>query len=215
VIAEAPCRARAPGADRQPSEARELIAALSEVDRALWATAFYGGLRRAELLALDWANVDLVEGVIRVERSWDVVEGLIEPKSRAGRRQVPVPTVLRKHLAEHRLRQGRGGDGLVFGRSKTTPFVPTEPGQRAKRTWLAAGYLPIGLHEARHTYASFMIAAGVTAGTNPVAVAKQLSEFMGHASISVTLDRYGHLFPGAEGEAARALDAYLDRTISG
>jgi hypothetical protein len=48
-----------------------------------------------------------------------------------------------------------------------------------------------------------------------LAVAKQLSEFMGHANIGITLDRYGHLFPGAEGEAARALDAYLDRTISG
>jgi integrase len=164
---------------------------------------------------LDWAQVDLADNIIRVENSWDVVEGMIAPKSHAGRRQVPVPTVLRKHLAEHRLRQGRGGEGLVFGRSKMSPFAPTVPGQRAKRTWLLAGLEPIGLHEARRTYASFMIAAGVTAGTNPVAVAKQLSEFMGHANIGITLDRYGHLFPGAEGEAARALDAYLDRTISG
>jgi integrase len=77
--------------------------------------------------------------------------------------------------------------------------------------WLRAGLEPIGLHEARHIYASFIIAAGVTAGTTPVAVAKQLSEFMGHSSISVTLDRYGHLFPGAELEAAAALDACLDR----
>ena len=171
----------------------------------MWSTAFYGGLRRAELLALDWAHVDLADNIIRVENSWDIEEGLIDPKSRAGRRQVPVPTVLRKQLVEHRLRQGRGGEGLVFGRTKMSPFVLTVPVVRARRVWLAAGLEPIGLHEARHTYASFMIGAGVMAGTNPVAVAKQLSEFMGHASISVTLDRYGHLFPGAEGEAARAL----------
>ena len=94
---------------------------------------------------------------------------------------MPVPTVLRKHLSEHRLRQRRGGEGLVFGRTKMSPFVPTVPVVRARRLWLAAGLEPIGLHEARHTYASFMIAAGVTAGTNPVAVAKQLSEFMGHS----------------------------------
>ena len=50
-----------------PAEARELIAALPEDDRALWSTAFYGGLRRAELLALDWAQVDLAENIIRVE----------------------------------------------------------------------------------------------------------------------------------------------------
>jgi integrase len=61
----------------------------------------------------------------------------------------------------------------------------------------------ITLHEARHTYASYMIAAGVNA--------KSLSEYMGHANISITLDRYGHLMPGNEDEAASMLDAYLDR----
>ena len=57
------------------------------------------------------------------------------------------------------------------------------------------------LHEARHTYAPLMIAAGVNA--------KALCEFMGHSSIQVTLDLYGHLFPGAEQEAASRLDAFL------
>ena len=62
---------------------------------------------------------------------------------------------------------------------------------------------PITLHECRHTYASLMIAAGVNA--------KALGSFMGHSSITITLDRYGHLMPGAEDEAAALLDAYLDR----
>ena len=57
--------------------------------------------------------------------------------------------------------------------------------------------------EARHTYASLMIAAGVNA--------KALSTYMGHANISITLDRYGHLMPGNEAGAATLLDAYLDR----
>jgi integrase len=61
---------------------------------------------------------------------------------------------------------------------------------------------PVTLHEARHTYASMMIAAGVNA--------KQLSTFMGHANIGVTLDRYGHLMRGAEAEAANLFDRYLD-----
>lgn len=61
----------------------------------------------------------------------------------------------------------------------------------------------ITLHECRHTFASYMIAAGVNA--------KALSTFMGHASIAITLDRYGHLFPRAESEAAGLLDAYLTR----
>jgi integrase len=59
----------------------------------------------------------------------------------------------------------------------------------------------ITLHECRHTFASLMIAAGVNA--------KALSTFMGHANISITLDRYGHLMPGSEAEAAELLDAYL------
>ena len=61
---------------------------------------------------------------------------------------------------------------------------------------------PIGFHEGRHTYASLMIAAGVNA--------KALATFMGHRSITTTLDLYGHLFPGSEGEAATLLDAYLE-----
>ena len=58
-------------------------------------------------------------------------------------------------------------------------------------------------HSARHTYASLMIAAGVNA--------KALSEFMGHSSTQITLDRYGHLFPGSRAEAAGLLDDYLGR----
>jgi integrase len=60
-----------------------------------------------------------------------------------------------------------------------------------------------GLHEARHTFASLMIAAGVNA--------KALCTYMGHSSLTITYDRYGHLMPGNEGEAAALLDAYLVR----
>jgi integrase len=62
---------------------------------------------------------------------------------------------------------------------------------------------PITLHECRHTFASLMIAAGVNA--------KALSTYMGHSTISITMDRYGHLMPGNEAEAAGLLDAYLER----
>jgi integrase len=83
-----------------PSEAAALLAAVPACDRALWATAFYAGLRRGELMALDWSRVDLAGGVIRVEQSWDRVAGLIDPKSKAGRRTVPIPAVLRDFLDE-------------------------------------------------------------------------------------------------------------------
>jgi integrase len=184
-----------------PTEAATLIAALPEHDRPLWATAMYAGLRLGELRALRHEHVDLRAGVIRVESAWDPREGLIAPKSRAGKRTVPIPRVLNAHLARHRL--AHGANGLVFGRSPEVPFQPTSVMNRARRAWKDAGLEAITLHEARHTFASLMIAAGVNA--------KALSTYMGHATISITLDRYGHLMPGNEAEAAGLLDAYLDK----
>ena len=190
----------------RPEEARDLIAAVPEGDRAIWASALYAGLRRGELQALSWADVDFDGGLLRVERSWDQREGLIEPKSRAGRRRVPLVKPLRAELAAHRLRQGGGGEGLVLGRGEKA-FAPGAATRRARETWTRVGLAPIGLHECRHTYAAHMIAAGVNA--------KALSTYMGHSSITVTLDRYGHLMPGSEAEAAGMLEAYLEAAAPG
>jgi integrase len=188
-----------------PAEAETLLAALPERHRAIWATAMYAGLRRGELLALRWEDVDLARGVIRVERSWDAHEGVVAPKSRAARRSVPIAGVLREHLVEHKLRSGRHV-GLAFGTSALQPFTPSNVWRRARAAWMHAGLEPIGLHECRHTFASLMIAAGVNA--------KALSTYMGHSSVTITYDRYGHLMPGNESEAAELLDEYLARAVA-
>ena len=185
-----------------PDEAARLLASLPEHDRALWGTALYAGLRLGELQALTWADVDLAGGTINVVRSHDPKAGPIEPKSRAGRRRVPIAAVLRELLVEHRMLTGRDS-GLVFSRTGEKPLAPSAINERAQRAWREAGLEPIGLHECRHTCASYFIAAGVNA--------KTLSTYMGHANITTTLDRYGHLFPGSEAEAAGLLDAYLAR----
>jgi integrase len=184
------------------TEAEQLLAALGSSERALWGTAIYGGLRLGELRALEWADVDLASGIIRVERSWDVKAGPVAPKSCAGTRKVPINGVLRDLLIEHRMQQGRD-HGLVFGRAASRPLNASTVAARASRAWSVAELEPITLHECRHTYASLMIAAGVNA--------KALATFMGHASVTVTVDRYGHLMPGSEDEAANMLDAYLKR----
>ena len=142
--------------------------------------------------------------MIHVRRSWDKIEGPIEPKSRAGVRKVPIVAALRLHLAAHRLRIRRGG--LFFG-ERGSPFNDDTARSRAARAWRTAGLEPIGFHEARHTYASLAIAAGVNA--------KALSTYMGHSSITITLDRYGHLMPGSELEAAALLDRYLAGALTG
>jgi integrase len=163
----------------------------------------YAGLRRGELLALRWDDVDLAAGVIRVERSYDAKEHVVvEPKTSAGRRTVPIVGVLRDILAEHRAATADDG-GLVFGPSPIRPLDPAAAWRRAHRAWQRAGLAGIGLHEARHTFASTLIAAGVNA--------KAISTFMGHASIQTTYDLYGKLMPGSESESAALVDAFLAR----
>lgn len=186
--------------------AAKLLSALPEVDRALWAAAMYGGLRRGELRALRASDVDLAAGVIRVERSVDDKAGIGETKGR-NKRKVPIPSALRQLLREHLMRTGRRDDELLFGSTAESPFSPTRVTARADKAWKAAKLERIVLHEARHCYASYMIAAGVNV--------KALSTFMGHAKIAITLDLYGHLLPGSEDEAAGLLDAYLDAEAVG
>src|SRR5262249_46595759 len=91
------------------ARAAALVDALSAPrDRALWATAFYAGLRRGELMALRWLDVDLGAGELHVERSYDPKERTFgAPKSRSGRRRVPVAALLRAQLRELALRSDR------------------------------------------------------------------------------------------------------------
>lgn len=189
-----------------PDEARSLIAALPPEDRPLWATAMHAGLRLGELQALRWEDVDLATGTIRVERSWDRKAGFIAPKSLpAGRRSIPIVAPLRALLVEHRERLLALGrmQGFVFGRSADRPFNPATIAGRAKRAWEAAKLAPIGLHECRHTCASTMMAAGV-----PI---KAVSTYMGHSSIAITYDRYGHLLATAGTQATTLIDTFLSR----
>jgi integrase len=184
-----------------PALVERLLAALPPGDRALWAMAFYAGPRAGELLALRYEDVDLTAGIIGITRSWDRVAGVITPKSRAGVRSIPMVAPLRRMLIEHRLHTGRS-EGLVFGRSAVTPFYPGTINDRARRRWLAAGLTPVTLHEGRHIAASLWIDAGIALTS--------VSRFLGHSSISITVDTYGHLVTGAEDRAAEQFDRYLD-----
>ena len=185
-----------------PEVAAQLLDVLPAEDRALWATALYAGLRYGELRALRWSGVDLAAGAIRVTESWDPKAGAIAPKTKNSQRTTPLPGLLRDYLMEHRIAAGEPPvDALVFGDKNGKPFQAATIYRRADRAWKARGLGRLRLHQARHTYASFMIAAGVNA--------KALSSFMGHSSIKVTFDLYGHLMPGTEAEAAALLDTYL------
>jgi integrase len=195
------------GRDRvaRPEEADTLINVLPADDQALWATALYAGLRRGELQALQWQDIDLDQNLIHVRRSWDRVEGPIQPKSRAGTRRVPLTHTLRRYLITHQLRNPSTTPDHPAFATPTGHVLRTHTTiRRAHTHWRRLGLNPILPHECRHTYAAFMIAAGI----NP----KALQTYMGHASITITLDRYGHLLPGNETHAATMLDTYLNPT---
>jgi integrase len=172
-----------------PAEAAALIAALPPPDQAAHGLAVYAGLRIGELLALDIEAVDLDGRTLHVRRGWDpTARAFIATKSRRVR-VVPIGERLSTLLVDHLVLMDHPAEGLLF--PSVDPRFPLHPRtlrRRAAKAWKAAGLEPLGFHEARHTYASIAIAAGLNA--------KTLSTYMGHASISITLDRYGHLLPG-------------------
>ena len=211
----------------EPAEAAMLIAALPEGDRALWATAFYAGLRRGELKAIDWAHIDLAGGVIRVEHGWDRVEGEIDPKSEAGDREVPIAAVLRDHLIEHRIRYlaEHEEQGLVFGaiprdRSKRRRS-PTGRGERGAgrkcptpcpgrgRRW--SGSRPAKTRSNR---------SDCTKAGTPTPRSRSLRALTPRRSARTWAtarsrsrsDRYAKLFKKAGAENAALLDAFLERS---
>jgi integrase len=184
------------------ARARELIVALPEDQRAFWAVALFAGLRRGELRALRWEDIDFDRGVIDVHRGWDPVEGEITVKSTAGERAVPMADAVRRELAAHKLRTGRGVGDLVFGRTAQEAFYASTIRYQANKAWLAAGLEPLTPHEARHCAISYFIAAGLDW--------KQISTWAGHGDVRQTWNRYGHLVPGGEKEAAERLTRFLE-----
>jgi integrase len=200
-----------------PAEARRLIEALDQDDRALWATAMYAGLRHGELRALQVRDIDLERRRIHVRRGWDQYEGEITPKSMRGDRLTIITRPLERLLLQHLKDTRRTGSDLIFGSTSVRPFDSTALRRRARRAWAVARQReadhetvpaaelmrPIGLHECRHTAVSHMLDAGLPA--------EKVSKFIGHASIAITIDRYGHLLPAGEAQATALLDAYYRR----
>lgn len=179
-------------------------------DRAIWATAFYAGLRRGELRGLYRNDIDLETREIRVARGWDTGEGAISTKTSSGDRIVPIAAplvaVLSDYLETH---DGREFAFPGYGRWERDygPFSADALLKRSRKAWRAVGLQPILLHEARHTYASLMIEAGL-----PIA---KVSRRMGHSSITVTERVYVHLIPNSHDDERATLDAYLAKTSAG
>jgi integrase len=197
-----------------PRQAAELLEALPESDRPMWATAFYAGLRRGELRALRVGDVDLEAATITVAHGWDDKEGEIDPKSRAGARNVFLLDALRPYL-EVAIGE-RDGDELLFGYGGRTPFEPRAVTRKAERAWKAADtkraeeeqapLVRFTPHEARHSFSTWLDHSGVSPD--------RADRYMGHSS-GTAASRYRHLLPAQITENAKSVDRYLAGVTAG
>ena len=193
-------------------EIKAIIAAMPERRRPVLLTAIFTGLRSSELRGLRWEDVDLKAAVLHVRQRADRYNVIGEPKSKAGHRTVPLGPLVLNTLREWKLKCPKGEQGLVF---------PTDSGRimrhndimRAFKTTVRAAKLTdsndkpkyTGLHALRHFYASWCI--------NPIdrggqgLPPKVVQERLGHSSIVMTMDTYGHLFPPGDDAHKRLADA--------
>ena len=173
---------------------------------AAWLLLATTGLRRGELLGLRWNDVDFEAGRIAIRQTLVNVGYRVEtsePKTHRGRRSVAIdPTTVaalrdhRKKQLEERLAWGARWEdsGLVFTRENGSLVHPDTFSGMFERLVRKSDLPRIRLHDLRHTYATLALSAGV----HP----KVVSERLGHASISITLDTYSHAIPALEEKAA-------------
>jgi len=199
-----------------PDEARALLTAADD-DRTyypLYHMAILTGLRRGELLALRWSDIDLERRSLTVTRaiaqtySGELVSQ--PPKTAKGKRTIALShaavSVLRNHkrkqaqLAE-KLGDAWQGKDLVMSDASGGIINPSNIHRHFKRLLRKAGVKPIRFHDLRHTHATLMLKQG----EHP----KVVSERLGHNSIQITLDTYTHVLPNLQKEAADKLDATL------
>jgi integrase len=179
----------------------------SKADRlhALYVLAITTGMRQGELIGLQWKDVALDGGTLRVNRS--VYEGVVSPpKTNAGRRTIRLSKLAVSALRQHRVNAATQSERIsewVFPNARGTTIGHQNLHNRSWKPLLRRAGLPhsVRFHDLRHSCISLLLAKGV-----PV---KVVSEMAGHADISVTLSVYGHVLPDMQGIAADGIDEAL------
>jgi integrase len=202
-----------------PEEVKRFLDAARETDYyVFFSTLLYTGLRRGELLALRLRNLDLENGKLMVlETAYKLGNGeyrIKEPKTPQSRRTVTLSSslveLLKAYKADQELLRIQLGvsldvDDFVFIRPDGSPINPNAVTLAFRRIIKRAGLKDIRIHDLRHTHATLMLNAGI----HP----KVVSERLGHANISITLDIYSHALPGMQEEAAEKFERVLDENF--
>jgi integrase len=205
-----------------PQQSQVLLAAVREdALEALYLLALTTGMREGELFGLTWPDIDVDHSKLTVNRALAYTKRrkgepgerhvLKAPKTLGSRRTIELPRVAIEALERHARRQKEmkeaAGDewkeeGFVFTSRKGTPLDPGNALHRFQKL-LKKNELPkVRFYDLRHTHASLLIAEGVHA--------KKIAERLGHASIKLTMDTYGHLFEGSDRESAERMDRMFE-----
>ena len=155
------------------------------------------GMRRSEVLGLRWADIAFDDRSVSIVRTLTVVDGrpvVSVPKTTASRRLVYIDSSTTDVMRAHRDRSTVSRDDYVFQSTDGLPVNPASFSNTFDRLVARSGLPRIRLHDLRHTYATLALRLG----THPVL----LSERLGHTSIAVTIDRYSHVIPSIDRNAA-------------
>ena len=183
----------------KPEEIQLLLKQAREPYKTLFLIAALTGMRRGEILALQWGDIDWHSNIIFVRRGiyWlprkecikDTIRWrFISPKSKRSIRAIVMSPRLKEALQIHRISSPVSPYELVFCNKDGKPF---DPDNLIKRHFLPvlsfAGLKTVSFHSLRHSYTALLIAQGENI--------KFIQSQLGHSSIQTTLDRYGHLLP--------------------
>ncbi len=217
LIAQSPCRGISlPKIEHSemrfltPREIHKLADAIDPRYRALVLIGAYGGLRWGEMAGLRRDRFDAQAAELKVAEILVEVDGrtlsMGPPKTRAGRRTVPIPTEVASELLNHIDRFCAPDSDLIFA-SPEGGFM--RRGLFRQRVWLpavkAAEVDPLRVHDLRHTAIALWIATG--------AHVQAIKTWAGHSSASVVLDRYGHLFPSANDDLRSGLGDFYRKNV--
>ena len=185
------------------AELRTVLGAAEGFEKAFLLLAITAGLRSSELRGLRWADIDLKADTVRIAQRADAWGVIGPPKSKAGRRSIPLPAEVVTELRSWKLAAKPNKLGVVFPNSRGGTFRHNNlVSRRIHPLQTRAGVETVGLHVYRHAAASRWIAAGVDL--------KRLQTWLGHASIQTTLDTYGHLIADSARDAELAVRASRD-----
>jgi integrase len=186
---------------------------------ALYTIAIMTGMRQGELLALRWSDIALTTSRLTITRSLHRTKRnrkergkedrfqFLPPKTDSSRRTIEIPPVAVNKLIEHRAQQktlfrmsnlGWTEDALVFSTPHGRPLDTSNVLHHFHEILTKAQLPKIRFYDLRHTHASLLISEGVHA--------KKIAERLGHSSIKLTMDTYGHLFEGSDHESAEKME---------